>query len=201
MPSWHGAIPVQKHDEVPGFFKERGPNWWKQRSLGSSVSGHLCCPQIPASEATRVDWRLLRAGAGNDQKGLHPLSLVVWERAEDQGKAAGLHKEIWEPFLSSTYTHTHTLGFSWLSGTTVASADAWWSMFDTNIISPPQFAYHELKLYLRISLIQERTSPLLSWDTAAVGSLIPTGVGSSIKKKKKKALWRLPALNANQTHP
>lgn len=85
---------------------------------------------------------------------------------------------------SLAHTHTHTLGFSWLSGTLVASADAWWSILDTNIISPPQFAYHELKLYLRISLIQERTFPLLSWDTVAVGSpltrLIPTGVTSYI---------------------
>lgn len=110
MPSWHGAIPIQTHDEIPGFFKERGPNWWKQRSLGSSVSGDLCCPQIPVSEATNVDWGLLRAGAGHDQEGLQPLSLLVWEGAEDQGRAAGPHKEIWESFLSSTYTRTH-LGF------------------------------------------------------------------------------------------
>lgn len=60
-------------------------------------------------------------------------------------------------------------------------------LFDINIISSSQFLYHELKLYLRISLIQERTSSLLSWDTLAVGSpltkLITTGVTSYTKKE------------------
>jgi len=44
-----------------------------QLNWGSSISDH-CCPQ-GFSGAARADWELLRAGAGYDQKGLHPLNL------------------------------------------------------------------------------------------------------------------------------
>lgn len=41
-------------------------------------------------------------------------------------------------------------------------------MFDVNIVSSPQFVYHELKLYLKISLIQERT-PLYCHRSSSCG--------------------------------
>ena len=89
MLSWHTAITVQTCDEIAGFFKERGPKLVKaevpQLNWGSSISGDLCCPQ-GFSGVMRVDWELLRAGAGYDQKGLRPLHLPVREGAEDQGR-------------------------------------------------------------------------------------------------------------------
>lgn len=75
------AITIQTRDKIPGFFKERGPKVVKAEvsglNRGSSISGDPCCPQIPVSGEMRVDWELPRAGAGHDQKGLHPPSLAV----------------------------------------------------------------------------------------------------------------------------
>lgn len=64
-----------------------------------------------------------------------------------------------------------------------------------------QFVYRELKLYLKISLIQERIPSLLAWDAGAVGSPLTKLIPTDVTINKKKTLWRLPALNANQTHP
>lgn len=172
--------------------------WVEQRFINIKRS---LLPTYPCFWSNNLDWEPLTVGAGYDQKGLHLLLCEKGLRTREG--TAGLSKEIWESFLSNTYTHTH-LGFpGCLEHLLLQEMHDGAETFDINIVSSAQFVYRELKLHLKISLIQERTFLLLSWDTVAVESpltkFIPTDVNSHTLKIK--ALWRHKCQSNPQARP
>lgn len=204
MLSWHGAITIQTRDEIPGFFEKRGPKLVRAEvsglNRGPSISRDLCCPHIPVSEATIWIGNPWQLELGMTRKAC-TFSCVRKGWGPGKGQQ-GYRRKFGNP---SSLTHTHTLlGFpGCLEHLLLQEMHDGAEMFDINIVSSAQFVYRELKLYLKISLIQERTFPLLSWDTVAVESpltkFIPTDVNSHTLKIK--ALWRHKCQSNPQARP
>lgn len=186
---WAGIQPPQfKHEMgLMDSLRKGVPDQWEQRSPSwTGVHQNNCCPQCNVGGlGTSWSWSWVWSERPA------PLSLPEQEGLDPGKGQQGCIREIQESLLSNK----HTLWFSGLSGPLVASVGAWWSteLLDINIMSSSQFVCHELKLYLRMSLIQEWTTTLLSRDTLAVGSpltrLISTQKKGIMKTTSSQSQW------------
>lgn len=179
---------------VPGFVQERSPRLVKAEvsglNRGSSISGDLWSPFLNKWGWIGNFWEL---ELGMIRK-VCTLSAYLCEKGWRTSRDSRATKGIWESFLSSTYTH---LGFPGI-GTLLASVDAA-EMFDINIISSVCLSWAE-------AVFENQPDPRENSLFIGMGR---RSCGKSphqinpywCNHKKKKTLWRLAALNANQTHP